>query len=100
MITRAFFELGKLYAESKSFATSSPLRFAVAVVFLFFYVLVWWAAIYRLSNFEFPSPPDLRMPFLGEPYEWKIDNTITTTLVMTVIWIGAVKVASKASQRT
>ena len=96
-MSKATYELGKLVGQTKAFVLQSPLNFAVSVVFATLYCLALWVFCYR-SGFPLggvvPDPPYMRIPFFGSPSDWSQDQTGLAVVLMTITWIGAVKIAA------
>jgi hypothetical protein len=94
-----FYQAGKLFGQSRWFASSTPLRFAIACVYLFLFVVLSWAILSNAFRYDFPSPPHFSIPFLGRPYEWAEDSKIGATwvgfIVLILTWIGVVKIAAR-----
>ncbi len=98
-MNRFFYEAGRLWGQTRWFASSTPLRFAIACAYLFLLVVLSWAILKNSAGYEFPSPPDFYIPFLGRPSEWAKDYRIGTTWVGLIAlistWFGVVKIAAR-----
>jgi rubrerythrin len=77
---------------------STPLRFAIACIYLFLFVVLSWV-ILAYDNYNFPSPPSFHIPFIGRPSEWArhhgVDTTWVGLIVLVLTWVGVVKIAAR-----
>lgn len=85
----------QLFLDTKLFAFSTPFRFCVSTVFAIIYPLHLWTYIHLLDHRDFPSPHNIKLPFLGGPSYWDSQESTISILVMTIFWIGAVKINAR-----
>ncbi len=84
---------GRFVGQTVRLATKSGFNFTISVLAVMLYFLFGWAALYRAEWFrDFPYPPEIAVPFLGHPNDWSLDQSVVGLIVMTVIWVGAVKI--------
>lgn len=89
--------------HAKWFAFSTPLRFGIACIYLFLFVLTSWAILHEATGgygnaVGIPSPPDFPVPFLGRPSEWGYHHFATTIVGWTTLiatWMGIVTIAAR-----
>ena len=97
-MSTVLYKAGVLTGQSKWFALSTPLRFAITCFYLFLFVMLAWVILAN-DNYKFPSPPSFHIPFIGRPSEWASDHGINTTwvglIVLVLTWVGVVKIAAR-----
>lgn len=90
-MSKFMYEAGRFIGQTKRFVLKSPFRFTLSVLFAVLYFLLCWAFLYQAYDYAVTTPT-IDIPFLGRVAGWDQDQSIMGLLLMTVIWIGAIKI--------
>jgi hypothetical protein len=88
-------QAGLFVGQSIHLATKSGLNFTVSVLGVILYFLLAWSALHGSGWIDLPYPPNISIPFLGRPSDWSLDQSVIGLVLMTVIWVGVVKINSR-----
>jgi hypothetical protein len=97
------------------FLVSSPWTFAASVPIIFLWILCLWVVLHDAINFsrvgwpghhwsfyppvQFPKPPGIHIPLLGEPVYWSLGSALLGLALMTLGWGGAVYIFTRDPNR-
>ena len=99
-VAKVAYELGRFTGQTSRFALKSPLRFTLSVLFAVLYLLLIWAYLHELDRYNtLFYPPSISIPFLGHPSDWSAEQSIGGLLLMTLIWVGSVKIDMMNSKK-